>query len=588
MIDESLSVYALFMRQVAARPTAIAVQCGMERLSYSELHRQQHALSVMLERFDIAAGQVVGIYLERGTGLLTAALAVMRVGAAFLLLDPSIPQERIARIVEQSGMRYVITRRPMPGLPGGAAVHAVYLDDCTEVELPPAPEVASIQNALCYLMFTSGSTGTPKGVQLTRFGLSHVLQAMAAEIGLTEFDNVLALSSVSFDISLLELFLPLTCGAVSTIVPQAGLGDISAIRTIIEDAGVTVLQATPSSFRLLMAGGWSPQRRLKILCGGEVLPPSMLAPLLRAGARIWHLYGPTETTIWSLMQLIERVDTPILLGKPIGRTEIRVLDASQHPVGYGATGELYVGGPGVAIGYLSGDQHRFVALEPGRGLFFRTGDRVRNGPLGLEFLGRSDRQIKIRGHRIELDEVESMLRAHPMVAAAAVTALSEDGVCTATLGYVVLRLLDDGLPDDFADLAIADIKSWLGKQLLPAALPRHYLLLDTLPMSSSGKLDYAALPVALPVALDCGRVTSDSMVEQKLTSLWQEILKLDQIEWNDDFFSIGGDSLKAAILAFKIEEAFGINFSINEVLENSSLQSMAGRIAKASPASEDR
>lgn len=589
MIDESLSIHALFMRQVAARPAAIAVLCGAESLSYAELHRQQLALAVALRRRAIGAGQVVGVYLERGPALLAATLALVGAGAVFLLLDAAMPPERLARIVEQSGMRHVITRRTMPGLPGKAALGEVYLDDRADVgaDADAGPAPVHPPDAPCYLIFTSGSTGTPKGVQLSRGGLSHVAQAMAAEIGLDESDNVLMLSSVGFDISLLELLMPLVGGACVTIVPQAALGDVAAIRAIVDDAAVTVVQATPSSFQVLTAGGWSPRRRLKILCGGEVLPPGLLAPLLRLGDRIWHVYGPTETTIWSLAQRIENAGTPVRLGKPIGRTEVRILDAGLGPVGQGEAGELYIGGAGVAIGYLSGDRQRFVALAPAGALFFRTGDRVRRGALGLEFLGRSDRQVKIRGHRIELDEVEALLRAHPMVAAAAVTAQRVDGVCTATLAYLVLKPLGGASPGDFADLAIADIKRWLGRQLAPAAVPPRYLVLEALPMSSSGKLDYAALPAVAPVASDGGDSAPASVVERKLAAIWRQTLRLDQIDLDADFFSVGGDSLLAAMLAFDVQNAFGIDFSINTVVENSSLRSMAERIAEAPQAGVD-
>ncbi|SFG37631.1 amino acid adenylation domain-containing protein [Duganella sp. CF458] len=576
VIDDSLSLHAMLLRQVAARPQALAVQCGSERLSYAALHRQQQALAALLQRHRLGAGAVVGIYLERGNALLAAILAVNSVGAAFLLLDPATPTERLARMVEQSGLRYVLTQAAMPGLPGAPAATRIHLDD-GDGAAPPLPRPASAQ-APCYLMFTSGSSGLPKGVQLGCGGLSHLLQAMAGALALQADDNVLVLSSLGFDIALLELLMPLVCGACATIVPQAALGDSAAIRSLIDTAAVSVVQATPSSFQWLAAGSWRPRRRLQLLCGGEVLPPGLLKHLLQLGERVWHAYGPTETTIWSLLQPISDPATPVLLGAPIGRTQLRVLDAALRPVAPGDTGELYLGGPGLALGYLSGERQRFVTLEGG--VFYRTGDRVRRGSQGLEFVGRSDRQVKIRGHRLELDEVEALLRSHPLVAAAAVTAEWSAGHCSATLAYLVLHGLDGGLPDALTALAIDELKRWLGQRLPRAALPRHYRVLASLPLTASGKTAYAALPAA---AAPCAAAPAPppGALERRLLALWQRLLKLEQLGLEDDFFAIGGDSLLAAMLAFEVQQAFGIEFSIATVLENSSLRGMAAAIARA-------
>ncbi|HSF42404.1 MAG TPA: amino acid adenylation domain-containing protein, partial [Thermoanaerobaculia bacterium] len=393
----------LFEAIAAARPGSPAVGDW----TYGELHDRATGLARHLRSLGLGAGDLVAVGLPRSPEMVASLLAVWKVGAAYLPVDPDLPAERIAFLLEDSG----------------AAVFVEELSGEGEGSLPDGP----LAGDRAYVLYTSGSTGRPKGVEVTHGALANFLAAMASLHPLGEEDVVLAVTTISFDIAALELFLPLTRGARVVLADRETAADGALLARALEESGATVLQATPATFRQLLGSGWEGRPGLLLLCGGEALPRDLADRLLPAGRELWNQYGPTETTVWSSTGRVGHGVRPVPLGRPIGNTRIHLLSHDFQPVPLGSTGEVWIGGAGLARGYLgrpglTADRFRpdSFSEEPGARLY-RTGDLGRFLPDGtLDFLGRTDHQVKLRGHRIELGEIEAALRLHPGVADAAV------------------------------------------------------------------------------------------------------------------------------------------------------------------------
>ncbi|HEU0298215.1 MAG TPA: amino acid adenylation domain-containing protein, partial [Longimicrobium sp.] len=427
----ALPVHVLVQAQAARTPDAPAVSGRGETLTCAGLDDRASRLARHLRRLGVGRGSLVAISMERSPALLVSMLAVWKAGAAYVPVDPAYPEERRDFMLADAGADVVLAdAASAPGVPGSHQVVVVDALDLAD-EDPSRPGVEVDPDDLAYVIYTSGSTGRPKGVMVPHRGVANFLASMAVEPGIGAGDVLVAVTSLSFDIAVLELLLPLTTGARVVVATRDEAMDAGRLSRLLHDEGATHMQATPATWRLLAGSGWAGKADLAILSGGEALAPDLARELLPRGRSLWNLYGPTETTIWSAVQRVESAEC-IHLGHPVANTRLVVLDPALRPCPAGVPGELFIGGDGVVRGYLRRPAltaERFVpdpfSATPGARLY-RTGDLVRRRWDGaLEFLGRTDFQVKVRGFRVELGEIEARLAEHPAVAQA-VAVVRED------------------------------------------------------------------------------------------------------------------------------------------------------------------
>jgi amino acid adenylation domain-containing protein len=544
-----------FAEQVARRPDAVAVRCRDAKMTYAQLDRASDAVAARLHT--VVAGleeqPVVGICMPRSELLLVALLGVWKAGCAYLPLDPGFPRDRLAFMVADAGAATLL------------------VDSCTELPIDFTGPVLAVDNMssgaekvthaepgeMAYLIYTSGSTGKPKGVRVGHREVLNLLTSMAREPGLTEEDALLAVTTLSFDISVLELFLPLTVGASVEVVTREEIADAHALAHRINESGATVMQATPSTWRLLVESDWAGQPGLRALCGGEALSRDLAASLLPRVGSLWNLYGPTETTVWSTCDEITDPSQRISVGRPIDNTRVYILDEHLRPVPRGVPGELFIAGTGVTLGYhRRPDQTRDRFLpDPfhagGDKRMYRTGDLARHLPDGrLELLGRSDNQVKLRGFRIELGEIEEALKEEPGITDA-VTKIHE--LTPSDQRLVAYVTLEAG-----SRLSVVALRKRL-RQLLPDyMIPQAFETLDALPLTPNGKIDRRALPKpATFVAHSQDGDPPATNAERRIAAIWSELLGCGQISLADNFFELGGHSLLAMQASRRIAETFG-------------------------------
>ncbi|MDB5072254.1 MAG: amino acid adenylation domain protein [Candidatus Eremiobacteraeota bacterium] len=543
--------HELFAAQARLQPDAVAVVCGDETCSYGELNRRANQMAHFLRSIGAGPEVRVGVCLERSLDMVVALLGILKAGAAYVPLDAAYPAERLSFMLADARVAVVLTHDGIDLPPCGARI--VRLDTerpsiARESEENPAGRV--LPGNLAYVIYTSGSTGTPKAVSISHAALANVLCSVAREPGLTSRDTLLAVTTLSFDIATLELLLPLAVGARLVIATRAAAMDGAALVGMLKATAATVMQATPVTWRLLVDAGWQGTPKLKILSGGEALARDLADELLARGADLWNLYGPTETTIWSTAGRVF-ARGPISVGRAIANTQTYVLDRYLNPVPVGIDGELYVGGRGLARGYLERPDltaERFVPNPfgaPGERLY-RTGDIARYRADGsLELVGRADHQVKIRGFRIECGEIEAALREHPAVSGAAVVARDKRLVA-----YVVPREQDAPTADAMYE--------FLRRKLPDYMLPSAFVSLPALPLTPSGKVDRKALPEsdAARPALEESFVAPRDEIEEVVAAVWAEVLRLEHVGVHDNFFDLGGHSLLATQIASRLSDVF--------------------------------
>ncbi|MGH1365045.1 MAG: amino acid adenylation domain-containing protein [Calditrichia bacterium] len=542
-------------------------------LTYSELDERSNRLANYLVKNGMRAGDFVGVYLNRSPKMLISLLGILKAGAAYVPLDPSFPKDRVSFMIEDSGMTFILTTSDLAEDIQQSAVTVVQVDqDAQKIsraakrrkKLPIDPE------RLAYLIYTSGSTGKPKGVQIAHHSVVNFLMTMATERpGMTRDDVLLALTTISFDISVLELFLPLSTGATVVVAPSDTQQNATKISKLLEEHNCTMMQATPTNWAMLFEAGWKGKKGLKALSGGEALTPELVGKLLESCGEVWNMYGPTETTIWSSVSKIESALEAITIGSPIGNNYLYVLDKNRNPQPVGVPGELYIGGRGLAVGYLNRKDltnDRFVDVQlPGEmklQRLYRTGDLVRwtvNGE--LEFAGRIDHQVKLRGYRIELGEIESLLNEIPEVDRA-VVAVKEWGPGDRRLAAYVLKTAANGFQLDRA-------KDHLRSRLPEYMIPSSIVSVDTFPLTPNGKIDRNALPLPgfQTESHSKGYTEPRSETETALQQIWQEVLGFDKIGITDDFFDIGGHSLLATRVIMKVNKQFNTELLFSALFE---------------------
>jgi len=567
-------------------PDVVAVVTDGDHLSYAELASRASRLAHALRASGIGPEERVAIALDRSVALPVALLGVLASGGAYLPLDPDHPRERLARILEDAAPVALLTHGDLAWSLPPTAARVLMIDRGGRVADPPAADraealdvVPAPGSALAYAIFTSGSTGRPKGVQITRDALARFLAAMAVRPGLVRGEALLAVTTPAFDISALELLLPLTVGARVEIAPSEETADARALGRRLAASRAEVLQATPATWRMLIDADWRGAPQLRALCGGEALPADLARRLGERVGELWNVYGPTESTVWAAARQVGSGESPVAVGGPIDGTRLVVTGTDLRPQPIGIPGELAIGGAGLARGYVGRPAETaavFVpdpdAAEPGRRLY-RTGDLVRRLPDGrLEFMGRFDHQVKVRGFRIELGEVELALASHPAVHEAAVTVREDAAGGSSLVAYVV------GVQPGAAPAA--ELRSFLARRLPPYMVPGRFVALEAMPLNPSGKLDRRALPAPEPSSAG-SRASLGTPAEEALAAIWCDLLELSSVGPTDDFFALGGHSLLGARLLSEVRRNHGVELALRTLFEHPTLRELAAVLERA-------
>lgn len=576
----ALCVHDWIERQADSTPDALAVICGEERLTYRDLSSRSNSLARRLRSMGVTAETLVAVLVDRSASMVVALLAIWKAGGAYVPLDPQYPRNRLAFMLADSRAAVLITETNL--LPSLPAEHppALCLDRKDEwmPESGAALERFAAPHNLAYVIYTSGSTGKPKGVAVEHRSLVNFLASMSAEPGANAFERLLAVTTLSFDIAGLEIYLPLITGGAVVLASRNAASDPAALAALLRDSEITTMQATPVTWRALLDSGWQGETGLKILCGGEPLPRDLANRLLDAGAELWNLYGPTETTVWSTVQKVTSRSGPVPIGHPIANTATYLLDEHLQPSPPGAVGELYIAGDGLAREYLRRPELTAKAFidnpfAPG-GRLYRTGDLARRLPGGeLECLGRADHQVKLRGFRIELSEIEAALERQPSIQQAAV--VKDEGSGTARLvAYVVAR-----------DRAAADpaiLRKALAAELPDYMVPAAFVALDAFPLTPNKKIDRKALPAPDAAALSPSGFYAPPAtdLERKVAAIWQELLGLPRVGAHDNFFDLGGHSLLVIQLQSRLRRSFRRELSVIELFQHPTVSAIADLLSQ--------
>jgi amino acid adenylation domain-containing protein len=563
----------LIARRVALHPDRCAVSDASGNIDYGTLGGLSGQVAAALRKSGLEPGMRIAILLERDRFLPAVLLAVWKCGATYVPLDPSNPKPRMELILsDQAPIRVLVSASLTGLLPEGA--DALVYESLPLASIPHGPVETT---GTAYVIHTSGSTGKPKGVAVGHRALANFLRSMAETPGFTEADHLLAVTTVSFDISLLELFLPLITGGRVTIARSGEAADAAALASRIGSDGITVMQATPATWRLLLDSGWKGSPALKILCGGEAMDAGLARRLASTGCQLWNLYGPTETTVWSTCWRVPEDFARIQIGGPIANTGIHVLgpDGSARPPG--VTGELWISGEGLADGYwndpaLTATRFRTITGHSGRQITaYSTGDLARWTPGGgLECHGRLDGQVKVRGFRVELGEIEAALASHPAVSQARVALRGDKPETVRLLAWVTLRGGDDRT-------IITRLRPHLSARLPSHMIPADIGVLASFPLGASGKVDLSQLSDPAPSPRPAEE-TDESTA--RMIAIWNGLLGRADVHPDDDWFHIGGHSLLALRLFARIHGDFGKQLPLSAILDHSTPRALARLIAE--------
>jgi amino acid adenylation domain-containing protein len=607
----------LFEDQAARIPEVIAVVFEEQELTYRDLNRRANQLASYLINLGIGAGKLVGIWLERSVEMVVSLLGVLKAGATYVPLHPSDPAERLRFMVEDAQLSFVLTTEQLIEDRGwkiendksqsslfASEVKIVCLDRNTAVfeeQIAENPAAKPSAEGIAYVIYTSGSTGEPKGVQVSHRSVINCLQSIRERLGFGERDVLLAVTPISFDISVLELFLPLLVGAKVVVASRKEVTDGRELACRLKICSATALQATPPTWRLLIEAGWKGFPGFRILCGGESMPRDLAEALLIRG-EVWNLYGPTECTIWSMVCKVDSGEGPVPIGRPIANTKLYILDSHLQPVPIGVRGEICIGGVGVAFGYCNQAEltaEKFIAnpFVVGERLY-RTGDQGRLRADGnIEFIGRLDHQVKIRGHRVELGEIEAALNQYPAVRESLVLVSDNQEPAIAEArkaqtptegnggiedqkpahGLVAYLVVNEKHPP------LSDLRDFLTKKLPQYMIPSAFVTLESFPLTSSGKIDRRLLPPADSARRQLGHgfMESRTEFEELITQVWKEVLKLDKIAVNSSFFELGGHSLLAVKVISRITDLFHTDLPLRTLFQTPTIAGLARAVETA-------
>jgi amino acid adenylation domain-containing protein len=564
-------------------PDKTAITFGEQKITYKLLNESANRLAAILIENNVKKGDKVAFALDRSAEMVIVLLAIMKAGAVYIPLDPQFPLNRINYMLDDSKAAVLLTSKNHKGKYQSNAKELL-IEDIREIltNYPSTdPEVEVSGTDLVYILYTSGSTGNPKGVQIAHHNLVNFLVSMQQEPGITNMDKLLAVTTISFDIAGLELFLPLLTGAEIIIADTASSKDGRVLLDIIKKEKISIMQATPYTWRIMLEAGWDKTTPLKVICGGEALPIELASRLINLTTSFWNVYGPTETTIWSTIKKITAEDKVISIGRPINNTSIYILDKFLNPLAPGVAGEIYIGGDGVAQGYLNMPEltaEKFIddtfSKQPGNKMY-RTGDLGKFMPNGeIECLGRIDSQVKIRGYRIETGEIEYQLAKERDVKEAVVIARADNHGVDKLVAFVVTSYADETLN------AAAQVQIWkdaLKKSLPDYMVPDNFITIPAMPLTPNGKVDRKALAKhGISAALEADTyVAPRTDIEKLVTDIWIEYLGIKKIGVHDNFFELGGHSLIAVQVMARIEKETGKRLPLAALLETSTIEKLA-------------
>jgi amino acid adenylation domain-containing protein len=589
-------IHQLFETQVVKTPEAIALLFEEQQLTYQELNHRADNLAAYLRAIGVKAEVLVGICVERSIEMVVGILAILKAGGAYVPLDSSYPLERIGYMLSDAQVAVLLTQESF----NHSELFAKFPQPQTKVitfeQIPTAQapkhystlaEPVSPSN-LAYVIYTSGSTGKPKGVQIEHRTAVNLLTAMVREPGINSGDTLLSVTTISFDIAVLEIFLPLIVGAKVAIVSRQTAMDGHLLLQALERYQATLMQSTPITWKMLLAAGWQGSKNLTMFSGGEALSQKLAQELVNKGAALWNLYGPTETTIWSSVQQVTAEQESISIGRPIANVRYYILDANLMPVPVGVPGELYIGGDCLARGYLNRPEltaERFIgdpfAEEP-EARMYKTGDLACYFADGtVNCLGRLDRQVKIRGFRIEIEEIEAAILQYSGVQAVAVVVQENTSGYQRLVGYLVNQ------PNETVDHEA--LRRWLQQQLPPHMVPFGFMTINALPLTLNGKVDPKALPRIdfVNQIITENYVAPRSELEIQLVSIWERVLEVKPVGIRDDFLALGGGSILAITLVSEIEQTLQQKMPLNAISQLTTVEDMARCFAEGQPTVDD-
>lgn len=585
-------VHALVEATVRETPEAVAVQFADRTLTYAALNGRANRIARHLRAQGVQRGVLVAVLLERSEEMLAALLGVLKSGAGYVYLDPNYPAERLQFMAADTAAPVLLTDTALANSHGIAApcivridADASAIDACAHDDLL-ADEASATPEDTAYVVYTSGSTGTPKGCLLPHRSLINVMVSAMHEPGMTRDDVMLNVTTASFDIGSLELFMPLLLGARVVIAPRSDVVDGERLKALIATSRATLMFGTPAMWRILLENGWEGKRDLTILCGGEKLALDLARDLATRVAHVWNIYGPTETTVFSTLW---RVPTPVdrvLIGHLAANTHIAVLDPHGNEVPVGVQGELFIGGRGVTNGYINRPEltaERFVSIasHPGE-RFYRTGDLVRvRADAELEYVGRNDDQVKVRGFRVEPGEIDAVLRTFAGVQQVVVVPREDRANDLRLVAYVITT----GAPMD-----VDGMREHVKRALPAFMVPNAFVQLEAFPMTPSGKIDRRALPApagGAPSASSGAQVPPATANEEILAALWCQILGIGSVGVTDDFFALGGHSLLASQLLSRLRRDHGVQLTFRNVFEQPTIRGLGQLIDAASAPGAD-
>jgi amino acid adenylation domain-containing protein len=586
-----LCLHELFEKQVERTPEAVACVFDDQQLSYRELNGRANQLAHFLKKRGIGPGQRVGIYVERSLEMMIGLLGIQKSGAAYVPLDPAHPVERIRLTLEDAQVPLLLSQQSLLADMPEQGAEIVCLDSdwhkIAEEKTSNLSRTASGED-LVYVMFTSGSTGRPKGVQVPHRAVVNLLTFMARELRMGENDVFPALASFAFDMCIPELYLALVTGGRVIIGEKHLAADGEELAALLRQSGATVVHATPTTWSLLLQAGFTGQG-LKRAIGAEPLPHELCTRLLEADPSLYNFYGPTETTVWSAFHHFRSSDEPIVIGRPLANTQIHILDKNLQPTPVGVLGEIHIGGDGVTCGYLNRAEltaEKFIpnpfSNKPGSKLY-KTGDVGRFLPDGrIEFQGRVDNQVKVRGYRIELGEIETVLNHHASVQECIVIAREDLPGDKRLVAYAV--------PVSGQRIDVSDLRTWVKERLPEYMVPVAFVEMPRLPLSPNGKVDRRGLPAPTyaRAELTGDYLPARTATQEILASIWTEVLKLEQIGIEDNFFDLGGHSLLATQVVARIRHTFQVELPLRALFEAPTVAGIAIRVEALAGAKPDR
>ncbi len=582
-----MTVYNLLLEQILKNPDSTAIIFGEQKLTYGQLDKEINKLTSYLVSTGVKSGDFVGVSLNRSVEMVTTLLSLMKIGATYIPLDPAFPPNRLRFIVEDSRCPHLITENSIKDS------FSYYNGNIIDIENYNSYFGVNVScddvnpDNVVYILYTSGSTGKPKGVQITHKSLVNFLKSMKNTPGLNENDSLLAITTLSFDISGLEIYLPLITGAKLVIASKEETVDGKKLLELLRK-DITVLQATPSTWKLMLDSGWNEKFNLKALCGGEALSRDLADKILERVDSLWNMYGPTETTIWSSCSKVEVGNGIIQLGRPIANTQFYIVDKNNQFCAPGVPGELLIGGDGLSIGYLNREEltkEKFITNpfdKEKKSIVYRTGDLVRITPKKeIEFLGRIDNQVKIRGFRIELGEIENAIRKSELIKDAAVIAKQFDNNDHKLVAFCVpeaTKMVSNGI--ELKNEYTAKIKSLIKESLPDYMVPPFFNYVENFPLTPNGKIDRKELEKINFNGHHHERkiIAPKNDTEDKLVQIWKRLLLVDEVSTDDNFFELGGHSIVAAQMFTELENETGIRLPLALLFKHQTIAEIVSSI----------